>query len=60
MPSNLPRTMPWQIYQAYLQGPHALFRLFEETFGRQALDGPPDPNEQERTIDALSDYIGRL
>jgi hypothetical protein len=29
--------MAFQIYQAWLRGPHALFRLFEEAFGRQAL-----------------------
>src|ERR1044071_1582447 len=52
--------MPWQIYQAYLRGPSALLRLFEEAFGKQALYGPPDPGMQERTIEALSDHIGRL
>src|SRR5947209_6753939 len=52
--------MPWQIYQAYLQGPHALFRLFEDAFGRQALYGPPDPDEQRREIESLSEHIGRL
>jgi uncharacterized coiled-coil protein SlyX len=60
MPPNLPRGMAFQIYQAWLQGPHALFRLFEDSFGRQALYGPPDPEEQERTIEALSEQIGRL
>jgi transposase len=60
MPPNLPRGMAFQIYQAWLQGPSALFRLFEEAFGRQALYGPPDPDEQERTIESLSDEIGRL
>ena len=40
--------------------PHALFRLFEETFGRQALYGPPDPDQQQRTIDALSEQVGQL
>jgi transposase len=52
--------MHWQIYQAYLHGPHALFDLFEEAFGRQALCGPPDHDQQQRTIDDLSDYITRL
>ena len=47
---NLPRGMAFQIYQAWLQGPSALFRLFEDSFGRQALYGTPDPDEQERTI----------
>jgi hypothetical protein len=57
---NLPRGMAFQIYQAWLAGPHALFRLFEDSFGRQALYGPPDPDEQQRTIDELSEEIGRL
>jgi transposase len=57
---NLPRGMAFQIYQAWLQGPHALFRLFEDTFGRQALYGPPDPDMQQREIDDLSEQIGRL
>src|SRR5215213_7521997 len=52
--------MPWLIYQAYLQGPSALLRLFEDAFGRQALYGPPDPDQQQRTIDALSEQIGQL
>lgn len=60
MPPNLPRGMPWQIYQAWLQGPHALFRLFEEALGRQALYGPPEPDQQQRTIDALSEQVGQL
>src|SRR5690349_12206088 len=38
----------------------ALFRLFEEAFGRQALYGPPDPDLQQREIDSLSEQIGRL
>lgn len=29
MSRNLPDSMHWQIYQAYLRGPNALFRLFE-------------------------------
>jgi transposase len=52
--------MAFQIYQAWLQGPSALFRLFEEAFGRQALYGPPDPDMQQREIDDLSEQIGRL
>ncbi len=60
MPPNLPRGMPFQICQAWLQGPSALFRLFEEAFGRQALYGPPDPDTQRREIDDLSERIGRL
>jgi transposase len=57
---NLPRGMAFQIYQAWLQGPHALFRLFEEAFGQQALYGPPDPDLQQREIDDLSERIGQL
>jgi transposase len=60
VPPKLPDSMPWQIYQAYLRGPSALLRLFEEAFAKQALYGPPDPDMQERTIEALSDHIGRL
>jgi transposase len=60
MSPQLPDSMHWQIYQAYLSGPHALFRLFEGTFGRQALYGPPDPDQQQHTIDDLSAHIGRL
>ena len=60
MPPNLPRGMAFQIYQAWLQGPSALFRLFEDSFGRQALYGPPDPDMQQREIDDLSEQIGRL
>jgi transposase len=52
--------MHWQIYQAYLRGPHALFRLFEEAFGKAALHGPPDPDQQQRTIDDLAEDITRL
>src|SRR5215204_2658366 len=52
--------MPWRIYQAHLQGPGALFKLFEEAFGRHALYGPPDPDQQQRTIDALSEQVGQL
>src|SRR3954465_2189559 len=57
---RLPDSMPWRIYQAYLQGPGALLRLFEDAFGRQALYGPPDPDQQQRTIDALSEQVGQL
>src|SRR5437588_5782976 len=60
MPPQMPNSMPWQIYQAYLRGPSALFRLFEDAFGRQALYGSPDPDEQQREIESLSEYIGRL
>jgi transposase len=60
MPPNLPRGMAFQIYQAWLQGPSALFRLFEDSFGRQALYGPPDPDLQQREINELSEQIGRL
>jgi len=60
MPSKLPDAMHWQIYQAYLSGPHALFRLFEDAFGREALDGPSDPDHQQQQIDDLSAHIARL
>jgi transposase len=60
MPPKLPDSMPWQIYQAYLHGPNALFRLFEAAFGRQALYGIPDPDQQQQQIDDLSAHIGQL
>jgi len=60
MSPQLPDSMHWQIYQAYLSGPHALFRLFEEAFGREPLHGPPDSDQQQHTIDDLSAHIGRL
>ena len=60
MPPNLPRSMPWQIYQAYLRGPSALFRLFEEAFGRQALYGVPELDRQQRVINDLAEQIKRL
>ncbi|HEY0378990.1 MAG TPA: IS66 family transposase [Pyrinomonadaceae bacterium] len=52
--------MHWQIYQAYLRGPSALFRLFEDAFGRLALPGEPEPDQRQREIEALSDDITRL
>lgn len=60
MSRKLPDSMPWQIYQAYLGGPSALFRLFEEAFGKAALYGPPDPHQQQRTINDLAEDITRL
>src|SRR5438270_14099783 len=60
MPPQMPNSMPWQIYQAYLRGPSALVRLFEDAFGRQALYGPPDLDMQQREIGAVSEHIGRL
>jgi hypothetical protein len=52
--------MPWHIYEAYLRGPSALFRLFEDAFGRLALYGEPDPDQQQHEIDGLSEHIGQL
>lgn len=60
MSRQLPDSMHWQIYQAYRLGPHALFRLFEDAFGRLALYSPPDPDQQQRTIDDLAKDITRL
>jgi transposase len=60
MPPKLPDSMPWQIYQAYLRGPHALFRLFEEAFGKHTLYGPPDPDQLQRTIGDLTEHITRF
>ena len=60
MSRKLADSMHWQIYQAYLGGPGALFRLFEEAFGKAALYGPPDPDQQQRTINDLAEEITRL
>jgi hypothetical protein len=60
MSCKLPDSMHWQIYQAYLRGPHALFELFAQAFGQHALSGPPDPDQQQRSIDALSADNHRL
>jgi regulator of replication initiation timing len=59
MSRSLPDSMHWQIYQAYRQ-PSALFRLFEDVFGRLALCGSPDPDQQQLSIESLSDEIGQL
>ncbi|MGB7923006.1 MAG: DUF6444 domain-containing protein, partial [Pyrinomonadaceae bacterium] len=60
MSRNLPDSMPWQIYQAYLHGPRALFRLFEDAFEKRALLGEPQPDQQQREIDDLSRHITQL
>ena len=60
MSRKLPDSMHWQIYQAYLRGPSALFRLFEDAFGRLALYGEPEPDQRQREMDALSADITRL
>ncbi len=50
----------YEIYQTYLRGPAAVIRLFEQALGTQAIYGSPAPDIQQRTIDLLSDEIGRL
>jgi transposase len=50
----------FEIYETYRRGPAAVLRLFEEALGTRAVYGPPDPDTQQRTIDSLSDEIGRL
>lgn len=60
MPPRLPDSIYWQVYQASLRGPHALFRLFEQAFGQQALCGPPAPDQQQREIADLAVHITRL
>jgi hypothetical protein len=50
----------FEIYETYRRGPAAVLRLFEEALGTRAIYGPPDPDQQQRTIDALSEEIGRL
>jgi hypothetical protein len=49
----------FEIYETYQRGTVAVLRLFEEALGTRAIYGPPDPDMQQRTIDSLSDEIGR-
>ena len=60
MSHSLPDAMHWQLYQAYLRGPHSLFDVFEQALGRQALCGTEEPEQQQRTINSLSEQIARL
>jgi transposase len=50
----------FEIYETYQRGPAAVIRLFEEALGTRAIYGLPPPDMQQRTIDSLSDEIGRL
>ena len=50
----------YEIYQTYLRGPAAIIRLFEQALGTQAIYGAPDPDMQQRTIESLSQDVGRL
>jgi transposase len=50
----------FEIYETYQRGPAAVIRLFEQSLGTRAIYGPPDPDTQQRTIDSLSEEIGRL
>lgn len=50
----------FEIYETYQRGPAAALRLFEEALGPRAIYGPSPPDMQQRTIDSLSDEIGRL
>jgi transposase len=50
----------YEIYQTYLRGPAAVIRLFEQSLGTQAIYGAPTPDMQQRTIESLSEEIGRL
>lgn len=50
----------YEIYQTYLRGPAAVIRLFEQALGTHAIYGAPEPDMQQRTIESLSEEIGRL
>ena len=50
----------FEIYETHQRGPAAVLQDFEEALGTLAICGPPDPDMQQRTIDSLSDEIGRL
>src|ERR1051325_1094952 len=49
-----------EIYETSQRGPAAILRLFEEALCTLAIYGPLPPDMQQRTIDALSEDIGRL
>ena len=50
----------YEIYQTYLRGPASVIRLFEQSLGTAAIYAAPEPDQQQRTIDSLSQEIGRL
>lgn len=50
----------FESYEMYQRGPAAVLRLFEEALGARAIYGPPPPDVQQRTLDSLSEDIGRL
>jgi transposase len=56
----MPMPTCFEIYETYQRGPAAVLRLFEEALGARAIYGPPPPDTQQRTIDSLSEDIGRL
>jgi hypothetical protein len=60
MPPNLPRGMAFHIYQAWLQGPSALFRLLKTHSGGRLSTGLRTPTCGSGEIDDLSEQIGRL
>jgi transposase len=51
---------PYEIYQTYLRGPAAVIRLFEQVFGTLALYGPPEPDQQQRTIESQAEQLDHL
>jgi hypothetical protein len=54
------RISPRTIYDTYLRGPVAVIRLFEQTFGTNALSGPPTPDQQQQVIDSLVAQLDHL
>jgi transposase len=50
----------YDIYQAYLKGPTALIRLFEQALGTATIYGQPDPDQQQHTIESQAEAIDRL
>lgn len=50
----------YEIFDTWRKGPAAVIRLFERVFGTFVLYGPPTPDQQQRTIDDLSQHIARL
>jgi transposase len=54
------RLSPRTIYDTYLRGPVAVIRLFERTFGTNALCRAPTPDHQQQVIDSLGAQLDHL
>jgi cell division protein FtsB len=50
----------YEIFQTWQAGPAAVIRLFERVFGTLALYGAPPPDQQQYSIELLSQQIAGL